>query len=245
MVNEAVLYSACVAGAVGLLLMAPRAGSRTVPMGALLAAAALGAAFLAFAPREGGESGVGAPFYILAFLAAGGAVRLITHSRPVYAALYFIVVVICTAGLFVLLDAEFMAFALVIVYAGAILVTYLFVIMLAQEPGEGWSYDASAREPVAAVTAGFLLLALVLHLMYGQPMPSPADSWAISDAATRESLVRKTEGEAIENVERLGSSLMTEFPVSLEVAGVILMLAMVGAAVLARQVGGEKAGAPG
>ena len=62
-------------------------------------------------------------------LGVGSAIRVITHPHPVYAALYFILTIIAMAGLILLLSAEFMAFAVIIVYAGAILVTYLFVIM--------------------------------------------------------------------------------------------------------------------
>ena len=72
-------------------------------------------------------------FYIFSFIALGAALRVISHPRPVYAALYFILAILSSCGLYVLLSAEFLAFALVIVYAGAILITYLFVIMLATE----------------------------------------------------------------------------------------------------------------
>ena len=112
-----------------------------------------------------------------------GALRVITHPRPVYAALYFILTVLASAGLFLLLSAEFMAFALVIVYAGAILITYLFVIMLAtQAPEEGHEevlaeYDTAAREPIAATVVGFVLLGALTVMMFrglgsGEGMPS-------------------------------------------------------------------------
>src|SRR5436305_5171695 len=72
-------------------------------------------------------------FWIFSGVGIVGAIRVITHTRPVYSALYFVLTVFATAGLFVLLWAEFMAAALVLIYAGAILVTYVFVIMLAAE----------------------------------------------------------------------------------------------------------------
>ncbi len=59
--------------------------------------------------------------------------RVVTHPAPVYSALYFILTVFASAGLFVLLSAGFMAAALVLIYAGAILITYVFVIMLASQ----------------------------------------------------------------------------------------------------------------
>src|SRR5690606_16736150 len=87
------------------------------------------------------------------------------HPRPVYAALYFILTILASAGLYLLLSAEFMTFALVIVYAGAILITYLFVIMLATEAPQAGEvealapYDRYSGEPVCAVILGFRLLA--------------------------------------------------------------------------------------
>ena len=283
MVEMSIIYAACVAGAIGLLFLLPRRDRRWAPIGAVLGGGALGAGLLALS-RGQVAGGVDVFFYILAFLAVAGAVRMITHSRPVYSALYFILVVLATAGLFVQLAAEFMAFALIIVYAGAILITYLFVIMLAQEapddqhPDALTEYDATAREPIAATVVGFVLLAALLGMMYRgtSQMPAhavthvPADSelemlLGKVDAALREAeLIRH--GERVEsvdaadrtatlistspesprlvslpadlhvdNVDAVGVSLLSEFPVSLEVAGVILMLAMLGAVVLARK----------
>ena len=85
--------------------------------------------------RFGAETGryVNVYFWIFSAIAIFGAVRVVTHPRPVYSALYFVLTVFATAGLFILLWAEFMAAALVLIYAGAILVTYVFVIMLAAE----------------------------------------------------------------------------------------------------------------
>lgn len=301
MVNLAIIYAACVAGAIGLIVALPRRHSRLSLLGAIIAAGALGAAFLALVPAmtpgtdpvtvegDGAATSPGFFFYFLAFIAAGGALRMITHPRPVYAALYFILVVLAGAGLILLLAAEFMAFALIIVYAGAILVTYLFVIMLAQEtPDEGdWSalmdYDANAREPLAAVLAGFLLLAVLLGVGY-RGIQSDEIPWngehttlaALTEDAKLELLPNKIEralirSEAVPrsarlhdfdletrtaqftlesgeiqsvpipddlrpaNIESIGLSLFIDFPVSLELAGIILFMAMLGAVVLARK----------
>src|SRR2546421_9650034 len=104
-------------------------------------------------------------FWISAAVAVAGARRVITHPRPVYSALYFVLTVMASAGLFVLMWAQFMAAALVLIYAGAILVTYVFVIMLASEAapaGAGMrqqlaEHDAISREPVVASAVGFAL----------------------------------------------------------------------------------------
>lgn len=286
MVEMSIIYAACVAGAIGLLFLLPRRDRRWAPIGAVLGGGALGAGLLALTRDQAAGGGVDVFFYLLAFLAVAGAVRMITHPRPVYAALYFILVVLATAGLFVQLAAEFMAFALIIVYAGAILITYLFVIMLAQEapddqhPDALTEYDATAREPVAATVVGFVLLAALLGMMYRGTgaMPAHAATHRSADAELAvltgkvESVLREADlvrrGETVEsvdaaqrtatlisaspesrrvvslpadlrvtNVDSVGVSLLSEFPVSLEVAGVILMLAMLGAVVLARKEG--------
>jgi NADH-quinone oxidoreductase subunit J len=167
-------------------------------------------------------------FYILSLLAVGGAVRVITHPKPVYSALFFILVVLSTAGLLILAGAEFLAAALVIVYAGAILVTYVFVIMLAQQsPAESdgalsitLDYDRRAREPIAAVVSGFVLIGTLSGVIVGRRWPS----WDSS-------MVTPVSGNTLE----IGKLLMTDFAVSVELAGVLLMVAMIGAISIAKK----------
>ena len=246
-------------------------------------------------------------FYVFAALALGSGLRMITHPRPVYAALYFILTIIASSGLYVLLSAEFMAFALIIIYAGAILITYLFVIMLAtqaptEEDDERLSdYDAVAREPVASATIGFALLAVLGTMMFsGASSLSPATRYAELPDETLAALPLKIERELMAglrepgpdgespligdgdvlamvdgravidveartvlvavntddaeltqtivvpealwpddlvgtNVEGLGLNLLAEHPMTIEIAGVILLMAMLGATVLARK----------
>jgi NADH:ubiquinone oxidoreductase subunit 6 (subunit J) len=103
-------------------------------------------------------------FYAFAFLAVGAAGMMVTQSNPVYAALFFAQVVLSTCGLFLLLAAPFLMAATVIIYAGAIVVTFLFVIMLAQQLGPS-SADQRSREPFLSALAGFVLLAAVLCVL--------------------------------------------------------------------------------
>jgi NADH:ubiquinone oxidoreductase subunit 6 (subunit J) len=104
-------------------------------------------------------------FYAFAGLAVLSAGLMVTHSDPVHAALAFAMVVLSTCGLFLLLGAPFLTAATVIVYAGAIVVTFLFVIMLAQQLGYS-SADQRSREPFLASLAGFVLLAAVLCVLH-------------------------------------------------------------------------------
>jgi len=292
-----ILYSGCLVGAIALYLLL-RPGPKVLKgVGVVVGLGAL-AWVIVESVAAFGTPGEGAPqpFYVLfSLIAVAAAVRMITHHRPVYAALYFVLVVLSSAGLFLVLEAEFMAFALVIVYAGAILITYLFVLMLAQQaarPGEEEhqpEYDLVPREPGAAVVVGFVLLALLSDMIFNgaaelPPPPAPAQvrqtAWErlpllpdrLERAARREipeltevvnsglviedgdayvpvytgearegeprepQLVRLPDDAMPENIEQVGLALIRDFPVSLELAGVILLMAMFGAVVLARRV---------
>ena len=113
-------------------------------------------------------------FWIFSAIGIFGAARVVTHPRPVYSALYFVLTVFATSGLFILLWAEFMAAALVLIYAGAILVTYVFVIMLASQasaPGESAAQqmadcDAVSREPLIASAVGFAVMGMLLFVIF-------------------------------------------------------------------------------
>ncbi len=166
-------------------------------------------------------------FWVFAAITVIGALRVITHPRPVYSALYFVLTVFSSAGLFILLNAEFMAAALVLIYAGAILVTYVFVIMLAQQSsgtGDDASaglaeYDTLAREPVAATLIGFVLMGILLFVIFDRAPGTAAPIQPYGQVTTRQ----------------LGESLFSQNLLAVEVAGVILTLAMVGAIAIARR----------
>jgi NADH-quinone oxidoreductase subunit J len=289
LIHPFILYALCVLGGAGLYVALPKGGRNPQVLGAMAAALVGGIALLVLGLKLRPHL-PNVYFYVFALIGVGAALRVITHPRPVYAALYFILTVISTGGLFVLLSAEFMAFALIIVYAGAILITYLFVIMLAtQAPEEDQTevladYDTQAREPLAATVVGFLLLALLSTMLFrGVHALPPAASGAgmarldemprkvetalrtaglmrgdesLADAhdhpavdaergvitvktpqgATREIPRRDwPEALAVSNVESLGFNLLRDHPGSIEIAGVILLMAMLGAVVLSRK----------
>ena len=258
MQTQLVLYIATVLGAVGVYLLMPRENRRPMVVGGLLAAAALGGLWLALATRLVGE-GVGFAdgatvfYYVFSSIAICAAVRVITHTRPVYAALWFVMVVIASAGLMLTLAADFMAFAMLIIYGGAILVTYMFVIMLATPPrgaeegDAGPDYDRFAREPLWAVTAGFLLLAVMLSVMFTPIEPNPlAVARLDTDVTARVLTDRAVDGpgefamyttaqrSVLSNPERIGLDLFMAHPLAIELAGVILLVALIGAIVIAR-----------
>lgn len=281
------LYVASILGALALWMILPKHRFNLRTLGALLGAATLGGLWLFLAgwvwtgqdirfkgvwwwlgENPGRDRTILPYYYIFSFIAIAGAVRVITHTKPVFAALWFIMVVLASAGLFIVLSAEFMAFAMVIIYGGAIVVTYMFVIMLAAHSGDPQrqadapEYDRIAREPLAAVFTGFLLLAVLLAVAFPVGLMEPneqaagaADGKIIETILTDRSPPRLAEqfGAAIDtaelklveaafdgasdrltNVERIGLDLFRSHPLGLELAGVVLLVALIGAVVIAR-----------
>ena len=290
-------YIAAAVGAAGLMLVMRQGRATVRRAGAVLGLAGFGM-LVSFALKlaGGGELAPTTPF-LVAFAAVGviGAVRVVTHPRPVFAAIYFILTVLAAAATFLVLDAEFLAFALVIVYAGAILITYLFVLMLAHQSPEdevgrigAEDYDRVPREPLVAVALGFFLLASLgaaiergpeiarenasaaparvigrqaaaLQSMPGAMLESARaqEPTATSLALDASGLASSREGArvqvrvnaeggavravavdpaaAVSNVQVVGLDLVAKYPASLELAGVILLMAMFGAVVLARR----------
>lgn len=217
-------------GGVGLLLAMPR-GPRpagAAPVVLLGAAGALLIGLLAALLTGGAPAGWFVP---LALVAVAAAIRVVTHPRPVYSALYFILVVVAVAGLLVLMQAEFLAAALIIIYAGAILVTYIFVIMLAQQSGEA-PCDRRAHEPFLAVLGGFVLLGTI-----GAQLLAPTVRAGIEPAPPLPT--------APDGVVEVGSALLTRYAVGVELAGLLLLAAMVGAIAIARRRATQDADAGG
>lgn len=302
LVSPILLYVGCAIGAVGVCMALPRRGVSPQLVGALIAAIGAGAVFLGIALRTADSGGLpNFHFYLFTLIALGSALRVISHPRPVYAALYFVLTIVASSGLYVLLSAEFMAFALIIVYAGAILITYLFVIMLATESPTAdevealAEYDRYSREPALAAVVGFVLVA-AMTTMLAKGTPALAVPTEVStqqqlafipgkiDRALRqaglmsddERIARGPEradgtpgapmvdlspggyGVQVEygdgqtrlitpsnpkwpkdldvtNPEGVGIALLSGAPGAIEVAGVILLMAMLGAVVLARK----------
>src|SRR5262249_35225241 len=103
-------------------------------------------------------------FLLFSGVAVVSASMLITLHRPARAALSFALVVLSSCGLFLLLAAPFLMAATIIIYAGAIIVIFLFVLMLAQQAGRSDADDRS-REPGLAALTGFVLLGAILYVL--------------------------------------------------------------------------------
>jgi NADH-quinone oxidoreductase subunit J len=208
-------------GGIGLYLAMP-GGRVHLARAALILLAGAAAALVALVLPLAGEHGRQVWFALLALVGLVGAVRVITHRRPVYSALYFILVVIAVAGMLILMQAEFLAVALLIIYAGAILVTYVFVIMLAQQAGGPAPYDQRAHGPLAGVVTGFILLAAL--------------TWRLAQSGSAVTLMPEAHVQrAFGGVASVGTHLLTQYVVGIELAGVLLLAAMVGAIAIARR----------
>ncbi len=186
-ISPLILFALLAVGALGMAFALPRAKPSPQVVGALIAGAAVGTVILILSIKAGRQI-PNLFFYVFGAIALGSALRVVTHQRPVYAALFFILTILSTAGMFLLLAAEFMTFAIIIIYAGAILITYLFVIMLATETPRAEAldalkeYDLAAREPIAATVVGFVLLAVLTSMIsQGLPGVTPARTEANTD----------------------------------------------------------------
>jgi NADH:ubiquinone oxidoreductase subunit 6 (subunit J) len=103
-------------------------------------------------------------FYAFSAIAIVAGALLVTQRNPARAALSFALVILSTCGLFLLLAAPFLMAATVIIYAGAIIVTFLFVLMLAQQVGPS-DADERSREPLLSTLSGFLLLGVLIYVI--------------------------------------------------------------------------------
>lgn len=155
-------------------------------------------------------------FYFFAAILLIAGVRVITAKNPVHAALALVLAFFTAAGLWILLEAEFLAITLVLVYVGAVMVLFLFVVMmldinLEQLRQQFWDYL-----PIAALVAGLMIVQMVMVLggeTFGlaAPQPKPAD---------------------YSNTKALGLLLYTEYVYPFELAAVILLVAIVAAIAL-------------
>lgn len=209
-----------VLGALGVYLAMP-GGRRDLLRGAFVALAGAGAALVVLLFEFLGGDSPRWVLSLLALLSLWSGLRVVTHPKPVYSALYFVVVAICVAGMLLMMGGQFLAMAVLIIYGGAILVTYVFVIMLAQQnEAEAQRHDLIAREPLLGCVCGFVLLAVIaLRLLSPGPIELTAPPAATAGGT----------------VEAVGTLLLTKYILAVEIAGVLLLASMVGAIAIARR----------
>ncbi len=167
-------------------------------------------------------------FFYLATVIAVCAILVVAFRNPVYSVISLLVMFFHIAALFVSLHAEFLAAVQIIVYAGAILVLYLFVVMLLNLKQD----DSYQRQVWIGVGLGIVALAEIIYLVVSAGMdglPSPSGSPMI--AGTPEAVSQVPQG----NTQMVGRLLYTKYLLPFEVASLILLVAMIGAILLAKK----------
>ena len=165
-------------------------------------------------------------FYLFGVVAIAAALAFVTRKSPVSAALWLVVVMFCLAAMYILLDAHFIGAIQVLVYAGAIMVVFLFVIMLLNlgHPSE----LADARGLWPKLIAGFLGLALVAQLLVLVRARIPAQ---LVEPPQQAIAAARAEGV----VATIARPLFTDYLLAFEITSVLLLVAIVGAVVIGRR----------
>lgn len=155
-------------------------------------------------------------FYLFALILVFSASRVITVRNPVHAALFLVLAFFSSAAVWLLLHAEFLAIALVLVYVGAVMVLFLFVVMMLDINLTPLREGFARYLPVGALVGVLILLEMVLVV----------GAWK-SQAETL-----ATQAHALPNTEQLGMLLYTVYLYPFEIAAAILLVAMIAAIVL-------------
>ncbi len=173
-------------------------------------------------------------FYYMAAASVVSATLAVTRKNPVHSMLWVLALFLHVAGIFLLLGAEFLAAVQVIVYAGAILIFYLFVLMLLDLPGEETRPRFGKHWPLAA--AAGLSFAALAWLAQGQAetifaLGSSPIGPRVTHGAERMAAEHPSQG----SLSEIGTVLFGPFALPFEMASLVLLAAIVGAVVLARR----------
>jgi len=162
-------------------------------------------------------------FYFFGALAVIASLLVIAQRNPVYSVLLLITSFGALSGLYILLDAPFAAAIQIIVYAGAIMVLFLFVVMLLNAPHEDTDQDERTHPMLRPGPMRFgaaLAVALIVEL-----------GWALS----RSGISGRFPATPVTSVQAIGRSLYTDYAFQFEVTSVLILVAMVGAVLMARR----------
>jgi NADH-quinone oxidoreductase subunit J len=162
-------------------------------------------------------------FYFFGALAVVASLLVIAQRNPVYSVLLLIASFGALSGLYILLDAPFAAAIQIIVYAGAIMVLFLFVVMLLNAPQEDTEYDERMHpllRPGPMRFGGALAVALIAELTWALARSSPSSTFA---------------NTPVTSIAAIGRSLFTDYAFQFEVTSVLILVAMVGAVLMARR----------
>ncbi|ACL59013.1 NADH-quinone oxidoreductase subunit J [Methylobacterium nodulans] len=161
-------------------------------------------------------------FYLFAAITVASGFMVIASRNPVTSVLFLILAFVNAAGLFVLMGAEFLAMILVVVYVGAVAVLFLFVVMMLDVDFAELRQGFQDYLPVGALIGAVFLVELLLVV----------GSWAIDPGLVQAPLAVAPGGDRITNTQALGLVLYTNYFFFFQIAGLVLLVAMIGAIVL-------------
>jgi NADH-quinone oxidoreductase subunit J len=162
-------------------------------------------------------------FYLFAGICVASAFMVIAAKNPVHSVLYLILAFVNAAGLFVMLGAEFLAMILIVVYVGAVAVLFLFVVMMLDVDFAELKQGALQYLPIGMLIGGIFLAELLLVV----------GAWVIGPGVPQ--AITAPIAAKVPNIEAIGLVLYTRYVFFFEAAGMILLIAMVGAIVLTLQ----------
>ena len=163
----------------------------------------------------------GIAFYLLATVAVVSGLLVVTARNPVHSVLFLILAFFSSAGLFVLLGAEFLAMLLVVVYVGAVAVLFLFVVMMLDVDFVRLREGFAKYLPIAVIIAGILLFEMIL-----------ISAAVIAGGAAADATTPMAATPEASNIETIGRVLYTDYIYFFQAAGIVLLIAMIGAIVL-------------
>ncbi|WP_150524973.1 NADH-quinone oxidoreductase subunit J [Roseibium sediminis] len=161
-------------------------------------------------------------FYMFAGLTVGSAFMVISSRNPVHAVLFLILAFVNSAGLFVMLGAEYLAMLLIVVYVGAVAVLFLFVVMMMDVDFAELRQGFLQYLPVGALVGAILLVELLLGV----------GAWVIAPELIGQGSEPMPSLSEVSNIEAIGAVLYTKYIYFFQVAGLVLLVAMIGAIVL-------------
>jgi NADH-quinone oxidoreductase subunit J len=163
-------------------------------------------------------------FFVLAIVAVAAGVGVIAQRSAVRSALFLLVNFCCLAGLYLLLNAQFVALVQVIIYAGAVVVLFLFIVMLLGIERAEESPDLRRYQWIAGGLLGAIFLVGIIWAMIpiGTSLVPAATEWVGALVPT-------------DNVREIGAAMLTTFAIPFELASIVLLVAIIGAVVLAKR----------
>ena len=176
-----------------------------------------------------------AVFWVTAVIAVISGLNVIVQRNPVYSALFLVANFFCLAVFYILLDAQFLAAVQIIVYAGAIMVLFLFVVTLLSPGREDVGHDPLGAFRIPAVVLGALLAGVLAVQVATNNLKGPIDPTHFTLDSTCPAPLANHTGGGLGCVNTIGDQLFSTYLFPFEITSFLLLLAMLGAVVLAKR----------